>query len=372
MKEKILLSVTGLTPQVVTETLYALAVLGDPPFVPDAIHVITTNEGASRLRLTLLEGEGHLSRLIADYGLTGGAMRLDADTIHRIPDSQGSSLDDIRSLADNQAAADAITEIVRDLTENPESTIHASIAGGRKTMGFYLGYALSLFGRPQDRLSHVLVSEPFESHYQFFFPSREPKVLFTRDSKPVSTADARITLADIPFVRLRDGLPERLLKGQVRYSEAVSAVQRTLDETPRLIIDLDAGRLLAAGCVVSPQAADLAFYAWLARRRANREPGLRIPVEYEQNPTYARDFLTEYRAVKGPDADLERTANALERGMDKAYFEARKTRINKVLATSLGAYAAKPYVVTPDETRPRKFGLTLQPEQIFFRPLESG
>jgi CRISPR-associated protein (TIGR02584 family) len=28
--------------------------------------------------------------------------------------------------------------------------------GERKTMGFYVGYALSLFGRAQDRLSHVI------------------------------------------------------------------------------------------------------------------------------------------------------------------------------------------------------------------------
>ena len=43
--------------------------------------------------------------------------------------------------------ADAITALVRALTADPGSAVHASIAGGRKTMGFYLGYALSLFGR---------------------------------------------------------------------------------------------------------------------------------------------------------------------------------------------------------------------------------
>jgi CRISPR-associated protein (TIGR02584 family) len=59
---------------------------------------------------------------------------------------------------------------VRELTADPDCAIHASIAGGRKTMGFYLGYALSLFGRPQDRLSHVLVSSPFESNQNFFYP----------------------------------------------------------------------------------------------------------------------------------------------------------------------------------------------------------
>lgn len=37
-------------------------------------------------------------------------------------------------------------------------------------MGFFVGYALSLFGRAQDRLSHVLVSDPFESLTDFYYP----------------------------------------------------------------------------------------------------------------------------------------------------------------------------------------------------------
>ena len=56
-----------------------------------------------------------------------------------------------------------ITNLIRAFTADPESALHVSIAGGRKTMGFFLGYALSLYGRAQDKLSHVLVSPPFES-----------------------------------------------------------------------------------------------------------------------------------------------------------------------------------------------------------------
>ncbi|MBP6582128.1 MAG: hypothetical protein KA204_01445, partial [Chromatiaceae bacterium] len=43
---RILLAVTGLTPQVVTETLYALAMERQPPFIPTEIHLLTTAEGA--------------------------------------------------------------------------------------------------------------------------------------------------------------------------------------------------------------------------------------------------------------------------------------------------------------------------------------
>lgn len=52
-----------------------------------------------------------------------------------------------------------------------------NLAGGRKSMGFYIGYALSLFGRGQDRMSHILVEEAFETHPEFFYPPKKPLFL---------------------------------------------------------------------------------------------------------------------------------------------------------------------------------------------------
>ena len=48
---RILLAVTGLTPQIVTETLYALACREADPWVPHEIHLITTATGAESARL---------------------------------------------------------------------------------------------------------------------------------------------------------------------------------------------------------------------------------------------------------------------------------------------------------------------------------
>ncbi|MBP8198387.1 MAG: TIGR02584 family CRISPR-associated protein, partial [Chromatiaceae bacterium] len=158
---RILLAVTGLTPQVVTETLYALAVQRQPAFIPTEIHLLTTAEGAEAARLGLLSADpGWFHRLCRDYALP--AMTFDASHIQVLRDVDGAPLEDIRTPADNQRAADTITETLRTLTADPDAALHVSIAGGRKTMGYYLGYALSLFARPQDRLSHVLVSAPFE------------------------------------------------------------------------------------------------------------------------------------------------------------------------------------------------------------------
>lgn len=59
-------------PQILTETVYALAVTARPAFIPDEVHVITTAEGAEYVRHTLLDsGMGRFSELLHDFGLAG-------------------------------------------------------------------------------------------------------------------------------------------------------------------------------------------------------------------------------------------------------------------------------------------------------------
>ena len=62
----ILLAVTGLTPQVITETLYALHHQGQA--MPAEIHILTTSEGYQRARLTLINDDW-LKRFYLDYRL---------------------------------------------------------------------------------------------------------------------------------------------------------------------------------------------------------------------------------------------------------------------------------------------------------------
>ncbi len=49
---RILLAVSGLSPQIVTETIYALAAKPERNFVPTEVHLITTREGAQRAALS--------------------------------------------------------------------------------------------------------------------------------------------------------------------------------------------------------------------------------------------------------------------------------------------------------------------------------
>ncbi len=362
-KRRVLLAVSGLTPQIVTETLYALAADEYAPFVPTEVHLITTSEGARRAELSLLSDDlGWFHRLCTDYDMPG--VRFDRSHIHIMRGESGQLLDDIRSPKDNQAAADFITNQVRVVTADPACALHASIAGGRKTMGYYLGYALSLYGRPQDRLSHVLVSEPFESSYDFFYPTPYSRVLQTRDGQLADTATAQVTLANIPFVSLRHGLPTALLAGHASFNDTVRAAQAAL-APPGLVLDTSQQCIYAAGKTVSLPPAELALLAVFARRIQCGLGPIEAPPKGSGDLAWAACYLREYRKITGNLADIEATERALRNGMDGDYFSVRKSKLEKRMRASLGT-AADGYRIDDGGKRPRAYQLMLPSERVGF------
>ncbi len=360
---RVLLAVSGLTPQIVTETLYALAADEFAPFVPTEVHLITSAEGAQRAELSLLSDDlGWFHKLCADYHLPG--ITFNRSHIHIMRDARGQPMNDIRTPADNQAAADFITAQVRAFTADSGCALHASIAGGRKTMGFYLGYALSLFGRPQDRLSHVLVSDPFESSYDFFYPTPYSRVLQTKGGQLADTAMAQVTLAEIPFVSLRHGLPTALLAGQASFNETVAGARAALAPA-QLTIDLPCQRILAGGLEIALPPAELALLAVFARQTVQGLEPLSAPTKGVPDPAWAKRYLREYRRVTGSLADIEATERALKDGMDGEYFSARKSKLERRLKTALGP-AAEAYRIDDGGVRPRRYALRLTGDAVRF------
>lgn len=304
---RILLCVSGNSPQIITETLYALAVETDgrPPFVPTEIRVLTTSCGAENTRRSLLEGDrAKLRELCQDHGLSG--IHFDETCIEVFKRTDGSPLADIITPEDNRDAADHITRLVAELTGDSESAIHASIAGGRKTMGFYLGYAMSLFGREQDRVSHVLVSKDFTDRRDFFFKPKSPVTLLNEQGEQMSTADARIHLAEIPMVRLRSTEFGVVSDRKMGFADAVERANLFSGKTEfRLKVDRKDDPVAGRGVVklngidlkLSPSG--VAFVHWLARRRkAEAKQGgegwvARKAFEYGRNSTMNRGYLNE-------------------------------------------------------------------------------
>ena len=366
---RILLCVTGLSPQVVTETCFALVKQTPAPWIPTEIHVITTKAGADNARLNLLsEAKGWFHRLSVDYQLP--PIRFDVHNIHVIKDRLGVALSDIRSQSDNEDAADFICQIVRDLTANTDSELHVSIAGGRKTMGYYLGYALSLFGREQDRLSHVLVSAAFENSPQFYYPTPYEMPIDTKQGEKTLTLDARdaiVELADIPFVRLRHGQPVEILEGRAQFSESVRAVQRAFAPA-NLVIDLTHRRVQAGEEIIALPPTQIAFLAWFARRKLTGLPPLLL--DKREGERYAQSFLQEYRATLGALGSDEATSRRLANGLDGDVFSETKSKLHRSLNAKLGRAAASRYQIKDMGSRGNKcFFLDLDATQIHFRIL---
>lgn len=358
--QSILLAVTGLTPQVVTETLYALHDQDEQ--LPSAVHILTTAEGYQRARLTLIN-DGWLARFCRDYHLKQPEFA--EANIHILRQANGEPLNDIRTQTDNQVMADAITEWIRTFTADPDTDLHVSIAGGRRTMGFYAGYALSLYGRARDRLSHVLVSPDYESHPQFYYPTPYSHVIYGNDPsrKPLDTESAEVMLADIPFVRLRHGLDQALLEGKASFSQSVAAAQQVLGPA-HLTIDPKNRQFIAHAKPVKLTPADLAFYLWMLDRQQTGLPAPSCPSDGAPDDTYASQFLQHYRQINGEIGGADRTIDTLKDGMSKTFFEQRKSRINKTLTKTL-AYAAQPYLIAPEGKRPRtRYRIALQQDQI--------
>ena len=185
--EVVLLAVVGISPAILTETVWALANPGKetPPFIPEEVIAITTTQGRDKITEQLLTPSPDFGgqtvwqslrlALLGPKAVTDPRLTLHIAVIERPNPKTGMPelLADIRDGEQNLAAAEFILRQVRDQTNSKDRRVIASLAGGRKTMGALLHAAFSHLGRPQDRLTHILVEEPFDGGLQplFFFPS---------------------------------------------------------------------------------------------------------------------------------------------------------------------------------------------------------
>lgn len=365
---RILLTAIGRTPQVLTETLYALAVgCASQRFIPTEIHVITTEEGRRQVELDLMD-EGHmrLRQFYEDYELDRRAMRFDAACVHVIRDASSRPLEDIRTADDNERAADAIVQLVRQLTSDPTSALHVSLAGGRKTMGFYLGYALSLFGRPQDRLSHVLVDPRFENLPDFFFPTPTSRILRLRDGKgTVDARTAQVELAQIPVVSLRGLLGAELLgDDSAAYAEIVRRARRQIAVPPQLTVDLRGMRVVAGGLAVALKAPEFIWYALFAQRARDGADGIGWRnLDSRDAVRELHDLVDRVQWLGADRIDVKSWTEGAQLSIEAA--DRIRSRLNKQLRTALGPGPSGPYVIQREGSRAAsRYRLRLAPHCI--------
>jgi len=248
-KKHILVSVLGLTPQVITETIYYFCKIRKQPI--KEVHVITTQLGKERIISSLFESKivNELkNKLNADF-------KFEMDSIYVIHDKLGNPLKDIRTIEDNENVAEIIWKVLEEQTNRDDTIVHCSVAGGRKTMGVYAALAMSFLGRREDTLSHILVDEEKESS-DFYYPLSEAD-------------ESKLNLVEIPYIRLREILNIREKK--INFVKRIMDYQKELDERfipKKVIIDyenkiIDGGR---SGKIKFPER-EFFLYSLLAEKR---------------------------------------------------------------------------------------------------------
>lgn len=267
--KEILIFVTGATPQIITETIYALAVR-TPPIIPHKLYFITTSKGKELIQKTLLQGS--ILQTLAEE-LKQPLPPIDEDSFIIAKDAHGSEIDDIRSEKENRAIGDLITSFIRQQAEDYSVRLHCSLAGGRKTMSFYIGAALQLFGRQWDKLYHVLVTPEFESNPGFFFKPATNTVIECRMSdgtiKKLNSKDADINLVELPFIRLR----HKLTLHEKGFSELVEEGQKEIDTAkmqPDIKVNLAQRTICIGDNLIEMIPMELFIYTVFLRQKTNK------------------------------------------------------------------------------------------------------
>jgi len=190
-------------------------------------------------------------------------------------------------------------------------------------MGALLHAAFSHLARPQDRLTHILVSEPYDSLYDsernplFFYPT-QPHQSLTRDGRTFEARQARLDLADVPFAPMRLRFPD-IAKIPSRFRDLVQTYVATWarDASKPALIELrrDPPRAIVDGVKVEFES----------------ERQLRV-VEFiliaNQRDWLVRDQVEAaelFKACHGYQPTLERVRPALRKVAQQTFEERRLT-----------------------------------------------
>ncbi|MEY8239727.1 MAG: CRISPR-associated ring nuclease Csm6 [Cycloclasticus sp.] len=356
--KNILLAAMGTSPQVLTETLYAIHMQGKP--FPDEVYLITSENSKAKTVEWLFE-KRQIEHLKAHHNLPD--FKFELSHILLMEHNDGGTVFDGREEGDQKSIADSITRIVSRFTADDNCRIHASIAGGRKTMAFYLGYAMSMLGRDQDILSHVFVSKEFEFTDQFFYPTLNDNFIAKND-QILNTKDAQVTLAEIPFVRMRNMLDQSLI-AQIEsdsFSKTVARLNAYKQKDIKVQVASKEKSILVSGIDIKIPPKELAFYLWLSQL-----PGRKIDVtrEFCENRAHSASYLKIYSLIASDsrvfasfDVDSEIVEELSEdelsalpklKAFSKYWIQQARSKINKEFKCRLDTAGANAVSIVSDE-----------------------
>ncbi|MFZ2634101.1 MAG: CRISPR-associated ring nuclease Csm6 [Desulfosalsimonadaceae bacterium] len=367
----ILLAVTGLTPQVITETLYALY---QNKQRVNEIQIITTRNGREKIYADLLAGEtGRYAAFLNEYGIGPASIQFDHDNVHVIVDEYGNEISDIIDGTDNECLLKKCLELTFAFTKDPDTSVFFSIAGGRKTMSSCLTLAAQLYGRPQDRLYHVLVSPEFESNRDFFYPPASHRPIELKDNRGQpyfkDTRFAQIALINLPFISIRDHLSPAHLKEPKDPGTLMLSLIR--DPSPGLTVNMISRKIIYKTLELDMMPAHLALYVFFIQRKkdctkkADACRDCRECFTDWQTLDELKDGITEiYRKICGPRPVDEMSDSGIT-NLTLENFNSLKSKIKTEILSKFGPYALKDMEIASIGSRPdTRYGILMDKGNI--------
>ncbi len=366
-----LLAVCGLSPQVLTETVYALAQQGR---LPDRIRVLTTRSGRDTCLSQLFDGgKGAWHRLLADLGLPEERVDFTPEQVIAVTDEKGRQIDDISNEDENEIFLRACLRLAWEYSRQAGETVFYSIAGGRKTMGAALGFAAQAYGRRQDRIYHVLVSPEFENCRDFFFPPSRPVDVTLRDpqGQPYrkSTRYARIQLVSLPFFSFRTQLTDQLLEQPREPATLLAGLVR--EEPPQLTIDLKEHKLIWKDRETDLRPVHLALYTLFAEIKKDTDcqstnchdcdrcwlPQHQLLARQQQLSRIYRDIV--------PSRDPQEMSDSGIFNLTPDNFQSYRSKLNRAIEKGFGGIDAPLLQIGSRGKRPgKRYGIALNRDVI--------
>ncbi len=217
-QKHVLVAILGISPAVLTEAVWALAMQKN--IVPDEIVILTTTEGKDKFFKDVYNSK-IWNQLCSDLKAKGkpvDKMKIGQASFKIFPNENNDFAKDLPSYAANMRAADTMIEVLDGVIRGNKCVVHGLIAGGRKTMTALFFTCMCLMARKGDNVYHVLGPEKVPD---FYYP-RTP-----------SEAD-KVNLFSVPFVRIGRWTEEMRKKCRsegrgLTYQNLIQVVEHELD-----------------------------------------------------------------------------------------------------------------------------------------------
>lgn len=370
--KNILLAVTGLNPQVITETLFAMHQQGR---TVDAVHIITTRQGKERINAHLLSPkDGKYYQYLREYGVDPATIEFDFHNVHVVRDANGIEIDDIAGDEENEQLLKKCLDLAFSFTRDPNTAVFFSVAGGRKTMSSCLMVAAQMYGRQQDRVYHVLVTPEFENNRDFFYPPAKSVSIELKDKngRPFrqQTKYATVTLVPVPFFSIRAILSDDMLDRPRDPATLMLSLIR--EEAAQLTVDIPGRKLVYKNRELDMIPSKLAVYAFFALQKKNCNEN-RIScrdctecfLETPQILEHKQEIADLYKKIASGTRPLEEMKESGILGLDAENFRSYKSRLRRDLERTFGLYALADLAIESVGTRPdTRYGIKIDKGRI--------